>query len=96
MLSKNSILYILKTHKEQFSKELGVTRIGLFGSYAKGSQKAHSDIDILVDMPPNWSNMCIVWDILEKEFNTKVDLIREGKHLRKPFIEAVKEEIIYV
>jgi predicted nucleotidyltransferase len=43
-------LKILKKNKPFFVKELGVIRIGLFGSYAKNQQQPGSEIDIFVEL----------------------------------------------
>lgn len=86
----------LRENKPFFEKELGVISIGLFGSYAKGKELAESDVDILVELDePNWSKLCGVWAILEKQLNTKIDLVRKGPHLREQFMKTVETEIIY-
>ena len=96
MLTQEQILNTLRQNKSFFSKELGVKRIGLFGSYAKGQQKVDSDVDIMIEMnDPNWNHLCRVWDILESQLRTKVDLIRMGPHLRGKFLLTVEKEIIY-
>jgi len=51
MTSKNIILSVIRTHKPQLAT-LGVSRIGLFGSYVRNEQQPQSDIDILVDFEP--------------------------------------------
>lgn len=95
MLTKEKILETIRNNKAGF-KNLGVVRIGLFGSYAKGIAVPGSDIDILVELSqPDWNILCIVWDTLEKQLNTKVDLVRKGSHLRENFIRSVENEIIY-
>jgi predicted nucleotidyltransferase len=95
MLTKEYILEIFKKHKAHFTDELGVARIGLFGSYARGNQKPESDVDVLVEMPADFTNLCAVWKILEKELKTKIDLVRVGPHLGKPFLQDIGKEIIY-
>ena len=37
---------ILKKHKEYLRNKFYIERIGVFGSYSKGTQKKKSDIDI--------------------------------------------------
>ncbi len=48
MLKKNNIQDKIK-HNAALIRELGISKIGLFGSYVRQEQKADSDIDILVD-----------------------------------------------
>ncbi len=95
MLNRETILDALQKQKPYFTSILGVKRIGLFGSYARGSNKAGSDVDILIEMPPDYSDMCAVWKILEQELQTKIDLVRVGPHLRRSFLTAIRKEIVY-
>ncbi len=96
MLTKEKILETLRRNKAFFEKELGVIRIGLFGSYAKDADSSDSDVDILVELrPPLANNFFALWTSLEKELNKKVDLVRKGSHLSENFLQTVEKEIIY-
>ena len=96
MLTKEKILETLRNNKPFFEKELGVIRIGLFGSYAKDFDRTESDVDILVELkPPLANNFFALWIKLEKELNKKVDLVRRGDHLSEKFLQTVEKEIIY-
>ena len=48
MLTRDKIVQLLKKEKTYLATEFGVSKIGLFGSYAKGQPDETSDIDILV------------------------------------------------
>ncbi len=96
MTTKETILATLRKNKPWFEKDLGVTRIGLFGSFAREGNLTGSDIDILVEMkPPLADNYFTLWLSLEKELGRKVDLIRKGSHLSPAFLQTVEKEIIY-
>ena len=96
MLTKETILETLRFHKPYFEKELGVLKIGLFGSYTKEFHNSESDVDILVELsPPLADNYFTLWIKLEKELNRKVDLVRKGDHLSDKFLKTVEKEIIY-
>ena len=45
-MTKRFILNFLSSHKAGLAQKYGVTKIGLFGSYAKDTQNEFSDIDI--------------------------------------------------
>ena len=54
---------------------------GLFGSYARGEQKAESDVDILVkkgDKPLSLLDFVRMKDELSRIFNKKVDIVSDG------------------
>ncbi len=95
MLTKETILETIRGNQSGFA-DLGVIRIGLFGSYAKDKATVGSDVDILVELSrPDWDILCIVWDTLEEQLHAKVDLVRRGSHLRETFLRSVEKEIIY-
>jgi uncharacterized protein len=51
MLSRNEIMAILRTSREELRRDFGVESIALFGSAARGDAGPLSDIDVLVDVP---------------------------------------------
>ena len=48
--SREQVISILKKELPKLKDQYGVERIVLYGSFAKGTQKKESDIDILVDI----------------------------------------------
>lgn len=81
MTSKEYILSEIKHHKKELTN-LGVIKIGLFGSYSRGEQSKKSDIDILVEFEPekeNFDNYMSVYDLLENLFrNYRVDIVTKN------------------
>ena len=53
MKSTQEIVSILKREKPELAREFGITRIAVFGSYARGEQRDGSDVDILVEVSPS-------------------------------------------
>ena len=49
-MNKEEIINIIKKNKGQLNVQFGVTKIGLFGSYARGQADINSDIDIIVEI----------------------------------------------
>ena len=49
--TKDEILLRLQDHEPQL-RELGVRRMGLFGSFVRGQQDPDSDIDMLLEFEP--------------------------------------------
>ena len=98
-MTQDIIINYLTEHKEQFKKDFGITKIGLFGSYARNEAKNDSDIDILIELKKDLTDIyekkSLLKEIMEKAFNKKVDIARE-KYL-KPLVkdEVLKEMIPY-
>jgi len=64
-------------HRSEFSL-LGVSRIGLFGSAARGEMTGESDLDFLVEFRPGEKNYDRFFELgllLESLFGRKVDLL---------------------
>jgi predicted nucleotidyltransferase len=97
MTSKEYILSEMKQQKREL-QNLGIVRIGLFGSYVREEQSEKSDIDILLEFEPekeNFDNYMSVYDILENLFrNEKVEIVT--KNGLSPYIgPKILKEVIY-
>ena len=49
-MTKAYILNFLTNHRQELADKFGVTKIGLFGSYARDEAKETSDIDIALEI----------------------------------------------
>ena len=97
MTSKEYILSEMKQQKRDL-QNLGVVRIGLFGSYVREEQSEKSDIDILIEFEPeqeNFDNYMSVYDILENLFrDEKIEIVT--KNGLSPYIgPQILKEVIY-
>jgi len=83
-------LKILKEHENEIKRRFGVKRIGIFGSHARGEEKATSDVDVLVEFEvPSFDNFMDLAFFLEDLFGREVDLVTTGglsPHVA-PFVE---------
>ena len=95
-MTREQILDFLKQHKQEMYDSFGVTRIGLFGSYARGDARDDSDIDVAIELVSNTADSYFgLLHYLEDTFQKRVDLGIESniKPIIKPY---VLKEIIYV
>ncbi len=93
-LTGDSILAFLRRHAAEL-RAMGVQKIGLFGSYARGDQRPGSDIDFLFAMDRmTWAGWMDVWNYLEDSFGVQVDLVPE-KDLRPEIARRVLAEVRY-
>lgn len=76
MLEARHLESKLRSLKPILRESYNVEKLGYFGSYAMGSQRSESDLDILVTFskPIGWSFIDLQ-DYLEKELNLKIDLV---------------------
>ncbi len=81
--------------KSKDIKKYKVSKIGLFGSFAKNKQHKKSDIDIIVNFEKEtFDNYMDLLFLLERMFRRKVDLVIE-KDIH-PELNYVKKEAKYV
>lgn len=94
-MSATEVLQFLKENKPMFQESMGIKNIGLFGSYSKGVAKTESDIDIFVEMPPDFSNLMRLRQYLETHLGHPIDILRKGPHLRPEFLKSIESHLIY-
>lgn len=98
-LTQQQIIALLKENHAVL-KKYSVKKIGLFGSYATGTQRKTSDIDVLVEFEkPTFNNFMDLVFYLEDLFGRKVDLLTTTavQHMRiKEVVEDIMRNVIYV
>jgi len=93
-MNKEDIIGKIEGRRDEIRK-LGVKRVGLFGSYLKGTQKRGSDVDILIEFDEvTLRKYCDMLRFLKKLLRRKIDLVIE-KDL-KSGLKYVKKEALYV
>ncbi len=99
MLSRDEILKFLSSNKEHFRREFQVTKLGIFGSFAVGTQNESSDLDVIVEFEQSTPNLYDkknrIREILRQRFGREIDLCRE-KYIRPYFRSQIMSTAIYV
>jgi uncharacterized protein len=96
-MGEEEVLNILRKEKPYLQKNFGLKAIGLFGSYAKGTQQADSDIDLLVELSqPRFDFLAGLQIYLEGRFGRPVEVIRKRKGLNERFLRRIEKDIHYV
>lgn len=98
-MTRDDVLIFLRQNKELFSNRYHITKIGLFGSFARNEQTDSSDIDILFELEDGTTS---VYDLkqdlrnyLSDALHRSVDLARE-KYLKPYALEQIKKDAVYV
>ncbi|MEW6003197.1 MAG: nucleotidyltransferase family protein [Nitrospirota bacterium] len=100
MLTRDKILELLKVKYPFLATEFGVSKIGLFGSFAKGQSDETSDIDIVVefDRPIGFQFIELV-EYLENLLGRKVDVLTpagiQGIRIER-IAKSIAESTVYV
>ncbi len=81
--------------RRELNEQFTVTRIGVFGSYARGDERSESDIDIIAELAePTFDHYVDLKFKHEEVFQKPVDLVLADtvKPRLKPIIE---KEVVY-
>ena len=97
MRTTTEYLSILRTFYRSQAAKYGITRMGIFGSVARGEQKEDSDVDICYE---GTAPTLLVLDQLQSELKTlfgcPVDMVRLRDSMNQCLKEQIKKEAIYV
>jgi hypothetical protein len=96
-MTKLYILDFLSNHKQELEKKYGITKIGLFGSYARDEATSESDIDIAVEIESEnkFRSFFGLKYFIEDGLHHQVDLGIESA-LKSVAKDTVLRDIIYV
>jgi predicted nucleotidyltransferase len=87
----------LRSHKDFFATEFKVKKIGLFGSYARGTGGDESDIDIVVELEkPDLYYLIGVKQAVEEALGGKVDVVRLRAKMNDTLRRRIERDAIYV
>lgn len=96
-LDKHVILDQLQNNSDTL-RSLGISRIGLFGSYVRNEPNDHSDIDFIVEFKPerkNYKNFMKLVSFLKTLFNARIDVLTD-KSLSPHIGPHILNEVEYV
>ncbi len=96
-MKKQQVLRLLEAHKDELARRFGVKDLALFGSTARDTAGAESDVDILVsfDGPATSERYFGVQFYLEDLLGCSVDLVTD-KALRDELKPYIEREAIHV
>ncbi len=86
----------IAAHLRDLKERFRIRRIGIFGSFASGSEREESDVDVLVEFskPVDIFTFLELKEHLEKLLDRRVDLVTE-KALKPPIRDEVLKQVLY-
>ena len=95
-MTKEYILNFLKANKKLLNEKYHVTKIGLFGSYAKNMATENSDIDIAIESSKkDFFIRDDLREFLEQNFKLSVD-VGYIDSFREFYKSKIEKKVIYV
>jgi len=75
--SKHDFIQVVHQHRQQL-KSTGISKLGLFGSFAKNEANDTSDVDVLVEFHTGlktYDNLFALHELLQNITGRKVDIV---------------------
>ncbi|MGE5458474.1 MAG: nucleotidyltransferase family protein [Methanococcaceae archaeon] len=98
MTNKDQILSFISQNKNMLLEKFHVSKIGLFGSYARGEQQDSSDIDLLVEFEENTQDLYDIKlqlkEFFRNKFGIETDICRE-KYIKPRVKRTILNETVY-
>lgn len=96
-LNRDTILAKLRHLKPELFRRYGVSRLALFGSFARDEAKAESDIDVVVELlEPDMFALVHIKEDLETDFQRRVDVIPYSDIMNSFMKTRIQSEAVYV
>jgi len=95
-VAKEEILKELAQNKQELQKRFKVSKIALFGSFARGDQQAGSDVDILVEVDPSIGlDFVTLAERIEKLLGVSINLV-SSRAVKPRAMKYIEPELNYV
>jgi len=96
MYTLDTIMEKLRNHKSELQRKYPISKMGVFGSYARGEATEKSDIDIAVEINgPMGLSFIAMANEIEGLFSTKVDVVPK-RSIKPGYLPYVEKDIVYV
>ena len=96
MKTTKEYLQLLQAYKLQSAIRYGISRIGIFGSVARGEQQEGSDVDVYVELSsPDLFSLVHIKDELQQLFGCPVVVVRLRDNMNELLKRSIIEEGIY-
>jgi len=95
-MTRDRILTLLQQHANAL-KDIGIARIGLFGSYSRNQATKTSDIDLVLEFLPgkkNFDTYMQACRLLESLFDIPLDIVTK-ESISPYLLPSIEREAIY-
>ncbi len=97
LITKETILNLLEVELSFLRRVYNVSKIGLFGSYARNEEKVGSDVDLLVEFekPISFFRLFQLEEYLSDKLGTRVEIVTPDA-IKKLVAPTIMGDVIYV
>jgi predicted nucleotidyltransferase len=95
--TRDDAIQTITKHRDEIAG-LGVAAIGIIGSVARDEVHDASDLDVIIDLPPERQTLreyFAIIDYLEAQFGRQVDVLMLDT-LRPRFRRAIERDVVWI
>ncbi|WP_075559488.1 MULTISPECIES: nucleotidyltransferase domain-containing protein [Parabacteroides] len=97
MKSTSEYINLLRDYMAKNASKYGITRMGIFGSVARGEQTEGSDVDVYLETSkPSMFALVHIKEDLQALFGCNVDIVRLRERMDTLLKSRIEKEGIYV
>jgi len=96
-MRREEVLSLLAQFRDRRAKEFGITRIGIFGSLARGEATDASDVDVVVERErPDLLLLVGIKQELEELLQRSVDVVQYRERMNPFLKKRILRDAVYV
>ena len=95
-MQRDEILRVLAQFRDRRAQEFGITRIGIFGSLARGEATDASDVDVVELERPDLLLLTDIKQKLEELLQRPVDVVRYRERMNPFLKKRILRDAVYV
>ncbi len=99
MYTQRQIISFISENRDFLKTEFHISKIGIFGSYARKEQNQDSDIDLIIEFEKGTENLfdlkLALKAFFRNKFNLNIYICRE-KYIKPRFKKRILNDTIYV
>jgi predicted nucleotidyltransferase len=96
-MTREDVLQALSEFHQKRQEEFGITRIGIFGSVARGQITDESDVDVVVELDePDLLALVGIKQELEDLLHRSVDIVRYRETMNAFLKGRIEQEAVHV
>jgi predicted nucleotidyltransferase len=96
MYTLEKIVQALRQYQPELQRKYPVSKLGIFGSYARGEATEKSDIDIAVEITgPMGLNFVAMANEIEDLLGIKTDVVPK-RSIKVEYLPSIERDIVYI
>lgn len=96
-MKRDQVFKLLEKMKDELSSKYNLTKLGVFGSFARNEQSDVSDLDIVVELArSNMFDLIGIKQEIEEQLNLPVDIVQYREKMNSFLKRRIDNDALYL